>query len=178
MSILNPVALLFALLAVPIILLYLLRLHRREQTVSSTLLWRQVVLDREANTLWQQLRRNLLLLLQLLTLLFLVFALIRPYLSVPSTLSGRLVVLLDGSASMRATDVSPSRFEAAKAQVRGLIDDLGPSNEMTIILVDGSPHALTSATASKSDLNAALDAAQPSLMSANWSAGIALAAAS
>ena len=178
MSILNPIALLFVLLAVPIVLLYLLRLQRREQHVSSTLLWRQVTLDREANTLWQRLRRNLLLLLQLLTLAFLIFALIRPFLYMPSTLSGRLVVLLDGSASMRATDVPPTRFEAARAQVRKLIDELGPDNEMTLILVDGSPHALTGATTNKGDLQAALDAAQPSLVAANWSAGIALAAAS
>ena len=65
MNILNPVALLAGLLAIPIILLYLLRLQRREQSVSSTMLWQQVILDREANTLWQKLRRNLLLLLQL-----------------------------------------------------------------------------------------------------------------
>ena len=177
MSILNPLGLLFALLAVPIILLYLLRLQRREQTVSSTLLWRQVILDREANTLWQRLRRNLLLLLQLLTLAVLVFALVRPYLNLPSTLSGRLVILLDGSASMQATDVAPSRFEAARAEIRKLIDQIGPSNDMTIILVDGSPHALVSATSSKSELNAALDTASASLQTANWSAGVALASA-
>ena len=178
MNVMNPVALLFALLAVPIVLLYLLRLQRREQHVSSTLLWQQVMLDREANTLWQRLRRNLLLLLQLLTLAFLVFALIRPFFYMPSTLSGRLVVLLDGSASMRATDVSPTRFDAAKAQARKLIDELGPDNEMSLILVDGSPHALTGATSNKGDLQAALETAQPSLVSANWSAGIALASAS
>jgi Ca-activated chloride channel homolog len=178
MSILNPISFLFALLAVPIVLLYLLRLHRREQSVSSTLLWRQVVLDREANTLWQRLRRNLLLLLQLLTLAFLIFALIRPYINTPASLSGRLVVLLDGSASMRTTDVASTRFDAAKAQVQKLIDDLGADNQMAIILVDGSPHALTGATNSKSDLTASLSAAQPSLVAANWSAGIALAVAS
>ena len=178
MNVINPIALLFALLAVPIVLLYLLRLQRREQHVSSTLLWQQVTLDREANTLWQRLRRNLLLLFQLLTLAFLVFALIRPFFYMPSALSGRLVVLLDGSASMRAIDVLPTRFDAAKAQVRKLIDELGPDNEMSLILVDGSPHALTGATSNKGDLQAALDLAQPSLVSANWSAGIALASAS
>jgi Ca-activated chloride channel homolog len=177
MNVLNPLALLFALLAVPIILLYLLRLQRREHTVSSTLLWRQAVLDREANTLWQRLRRNLLMLLQLLTLAFLVFALVRPYVNVPGTLKGRLLVLLDGSVSMRATDVAPARFEAAKSQVRALIDDLGPSDEMSIVLADGYPRALTGATSVKSELHVALDSALPSLVAANWSAAIALAAA-
>ena len=177
MNLLNPLAFLFALLAVPIILLYLLRLQRREQAVSSTLLWRQVTMDREANTLWQKLRRNLLLLLQLVTLAFLVFALIRPYINLPGTTSGHSIVLLDASASMQTIDVQPSRFDAAKAQTRDLINGLGANNRMTLILVDGSPRALTSLTNDKPQLLDALDAARPSLDSANWSAAIALAVA-
>ena len=177
MNLLNPLALAFALLAVPIILLYLLRLQRREQSISSTLLWRQVTLDREANTLWQKLRKNLLLFMQLLTLLFFVFALIRPYVNVPSTISGRVAVLIDASASMRATDVAPSRFEQARARASELIDQLGATDQMILILVDGAPRALSSLTSDKVALSEALAQAQPSLSAANWSAAIALAAA-
>ncbi len=177
MNVLNAPALLFALIAIPILLLYLLRLRRREQTVSSTLLWRQVLLDREANTLWQRLRRNLLLLLQLITLAFLVFALTRPYVEAPGGVSGRHIVLLDASASMQATDMLPSRFEAARARARDMIEQLGPGDAMSIILVDRAPRALTAATDNKAELLNALDAAQPSLHAANWSAAIALAQA-
>lgn len=177
MNLLNPLAFLFALLAVPIILLYLLRLQRREQNVSSTLLWRQVTMDREANTLWQRLRKNLLLFLQLATLAFLVFALIRPYINLPSTVSGRSIVLLDASASMQTTDVQPSRFEAARNEVRNIINALGSGDQMTLILVDGSPRALSTLTNDKTQLNEALDAVRPSLDASNWSAAIALAAA-
>ena len=176
MNLLNPLALLFALLAVPIILLYLLRLQRREQPVSSTLLWRQVIMDREANTLWQKLRKNLLLLLQLLTLLFFVFALIRPYVNVRSQLSGKITVLLDASASMLATDVSPTRFEAAKAEARKLINQLGNNDQMTLVLVDGTSRILSAASNDRSALLANLDPIQPTLSTANWSAAIALAA--
>jgi hypothetical protein len=177
MNLLNPLAFLFALLAVPIILLYLLRLQRREQNVSSTLLWRQVTMDREANTLWQKLRKNLLLFLQLATLAFLVFALIRPYINLPSTVSGQSILMLDASASMQATDVQPSRFEAARAEARNVINALGTGDQMTLILVDGSPRALSTLTNDKAQLLEALDGAQPSLDAANWSAAIALAAA-
>jgi len=177
MNLLNAPALLFALIAIPIVLLYLLRLRRREQIVSSTLLWRQALLDREANTLWQRLRRNLLLLLQLITLAFLVFALSRPYVEAPGGISGRHIVLLDASASMMATDAPPSRFEAAKAKAREMIDQLGPGDALSIILVDHAPRALTAATDNKAELLNALDAAQPSLHAANWSAAIALAQA-
>jgi hypothetical protein len=177
MNLLNPLAFLFALLAVPIILLYLLRLQRREQNVSSTLLWRQVTMDREANTLWQRLRRNLLLILQLVTLAFFVFALIRPYVNLPSVTSGQSILMLDASASMQATDVQPSRFEAARAQARDVINGLGTNDQMTLLLVDGSPRALSTLTSDKAQLLEALDSAQPSLDVANWSAAIALAAA-
>ena len=177
MNFLNPIAFLFALIALPIILLYLLRLQRREQRVPSTMLWQQALLDREANTLWQRLRPNLLLFLQLATLAFLVFALVRPYINVTGGSTGRSVVLLDGSASMRATDVSPSRFEAAKAEVRNLISTLGAADEMMIILVDGSPRALGGISSDRSELNAALDDSQPSLSPANWGAAISLGSA-
>jgi len=177
MNLLNPLALLFALLAVPIVLLYLLRLQRREQPVSSTLLWRQVTMDREANTLWQRLRRSLLLFLQVATLAFFVFALARPYINLPGAVSGRSVVLLDASASMQATDVRPSRFEAARAQVRDVINSLGANDQMTLIVVDGAPRALSTLTSDKSQLLDALELARPSLDAANWSAAVALAAA-
>ena len=176
MNFLNPLALLFALLAVPIILLYLLRLQRREQPVSSTLLWRQVIMDREANTLWQKLRRNLLLLLQLCTLLFLVFALIRPYINTQSQLTGKIIVLLDTSASMLATDVAPSRFEAARAEVQKLIDQLGNNDQMTLIAVDGAPRILSVTTHDASQLQASLNEVVPTLTTANWSSAISLAA--
>ncbi|MCS7061482.1 MAG: VWA domain-containing protein [Anaerolineae bacterium] len=177
MSLLNAPALWLALLAIPIVLLYLLRLRRRERIISSTLLWQQVLLDREANTLWQRLRRNVLLLLQLLTLALLVLALSRPYVETAGALRGRHIVLLDASASMQATDVQPSRFEAARAQVRQMIEQLGPGSALSVIVVDHAPRALTPPTNDTGELLSALADAQPSLSSANWSAAIALAQA-
>jgi len=43
MSFIAPLALILSALAVPIILLYMLRLRRREVQVSSTLLWQQLL---------------------------------------------------------------------------------------------------------------------------------------
>jgi len=177
MDVLNPLAFWFALLAIPIVLLYLLRLQRREQLVSSTLLWRRAALDREANALWQRLQRNLLLFLQLATLAFLIFALARPYINAPDAASQQIVVLLDTSASMQATDVRPSRFEAARAQVSALIEALGAGDRMTLIAVDEAPRALVTLTNDKPQLRDTLRALRPTLGAANWSAAIALAKA-
>ncbi len=176
MSFLTPVFLALGVLAIPIILLYMLRLRRREVMVSSTMLWQKLLRDREANAPWQKLRRNLLLFLQLLILAGLVLALARPYLPIPSVINGSVVVLLDGSASMQAIDVEPSRFEAAKEETHRLIGDLGGSSQMTIIQAGLTPTVLTPATNDKAALRQAVEAAQPENGAADWGAALALAA--
>src|SRR5437764_13972714 len=72
-------AVLAAALAIPaLLILYFLKLRRREMAVSSTLLWKKAIQDLQVNAPFQKLRRNLLLLLQLLLLILLVLALSRP----------------------------------------------------------------------------------------------------
>ena len=174
MSLLSPLALLFGLLAGPIVLMYMLRLRRPAVRVSSTLLWQQLARDREANAPWQKLKRNLLLILQLLILAALALALARPYLRVPSVVNTSVVVLLDASASMQASDVSPTRFAIAQQEVEQIINSLG-SNQMTLIQVGRTPQVLASATNDKTRLREALAAAQPDNTTADWTAAFALA---
>ncbi len=174
---LNPLALLFAALSIPILILYMLRLRRREVPVSSTLLWRRLLRDREANAPWQRLRSNLLLLLQLLILALLTLALARPFLPSRSVVSGSAVILLDGSASMQATDVSPSRFEAARRAARQIVAGLGAGEEGTVILAGPRPTVLASAVTDHAVLRRALDEAVPSTGPADWADAFALAAA-
>lgn len=173
---LAPLAFLLALLALPIIVLYMLKMRRRTQEVSSVLLWRRLLRDREANAPWQRLRRNLLLILQLLLLAALVFALARPFLDVPAVARGAVIVLLDASASMSATDVAPTRFAAAQAQVRELAQGLSADGLLTVILVGRQPEVLASATRDAAAAVAAVDAAKPQEGPVDWEAAFALAA--
>ncbi len=176
MGVIHAPALLAALLAIPIVLLYLLRLRRREQPATTTFLWRQALLEREANTPWQRFRPNVLLLLQLLTLACLVFALARPYLASPGAVGARTILLLDASASMQATDVSPSRFEVLRRQVAAMIEGLGIGEQLMLIVVNEAPYA-SRFTDSKLELREVLAAARSSPGSANWRAALALAQA-
>src|SRR5690606_10473477 len=177
LSFLTPLALALAALAVPIVLLYMLRLRRTETPISSTFLWQQLVRDREANAPWQRLRPNLLLLLQLLILAALVLALARPFVEVKTISTGRIVLLLDASASMAATDVSPSRFEAARTQALEMVNLLGADDTMTVIRVAETPEVLAAASRDKLALQEAIGSAEPSSASANWHAALTLAAA-
>src|SRR5919197_1349420 len=110
----TPLALLGLLFVPAVIAMYLLKLRRDNAPVSSTLLWTKLVADVEANAPWQRLRRSLLLLLQLLLVLLLVLLAARPFVERPAGLAGDIVLVIDTSASMNATDVRPSRLEAAK----------------------------------------------------------------
>ena len=68
MQFLTPFAFALSALAVPIILLYMLKLRRKQTQVSSTMLWEKLLREKQANAPWQKLKRNLLLFLQLLIL--------------------------------------------------------------------------------------------------------------
>lgn len=178
MSFLTPLAFIGGVLAIPIILLYMLRLRRREVTISSTFLWQQLLQDREANTPWQRLRRNLLLLLQLIILALLVFALARPFIIVPAVTTGQIAVLLDASASMNATDSDEgTRFTEAQQQALEIVGTMNPGDSMTVIRVAGSPEVLVPYTSDQNLLRDAITAAQPSDASADWNAALTLAAA-
>src|SRR4030095_13150886 len=119
------------------VLLYFLKVRRRERTVSSLLLWHTSVRDREASTFFQRLHRDPLMLLQLLALLALALALARPVATVMGQGARKVVVALATSASRKAQDVSPSRFEMARAGAAGLVRGLGEGAEVMVIEAGG-----------------------------------------
>ena len=176
MGLLNPLALAFAALSIPIMIFYMLRLRRRQVLVSSTFLWQQLLRDREANTPWQRLRRNLLLLLQLLVLALLTLALSRPFLETSAVASGSVIILLDASASMQARDVSPSRFEAARQSAQAVLNGMRAQDTGTVMLVDSQP-AVIASSADEVTLRRTLSQVSATNGTADWETAGALAAA-
>ncbi len=123
-SALSPMQWLLMMAIPPAVLsLYFLKLKRRELAVPSTLLWKMAMEDIHVNSLWQRLRKNLLLYLQLLFLALIALACLRPGWSGQNRVGERRIYIIDNSASMQATDVQPSRLEMAKKKVKELLSD-------------------------------------------------------
>ncbi len=118
MSFLNLWALWIAAAVVPaLVILYFLKLRRRDWTVPSTLLWKRAVQDLQVNAPFQRLRRNLLLFLQLAVLALAIVALARPIVESTITDEERVVMLVDRSASMNTIESDGrTRLDEAKEQ--------------------------------------------------------------
>ncbi len=177
MSFLTPAAFALAALVPIIIAMYLLRLRRTEQVVSSVYLWQRMVRDMEANAPWQRLRRNLLLILQLLFLVFLILALARPFTWAKGASGQALILILDTSASMAATDVSPSRLEAAKAQVRGLVDGQPDETRITLITAGDGARVLIASSQDRRGIHRAIDGLEVGAGGSDLTAALELASA-
>src|SRR3954471_7865608 len=102
---------LLALVPPAIVALYFLKLKRQPLEVPSTYLWSRAIEDLHVNSLWQRLRQSLLLLLQLLLVIFIALALLRPGKKGTELSGERFIFLIDTSASMSATDVAPTRLD-------------------------------------------------------------------
>jgi Ca-activated chloride channel homolog len=156
MHFLAPIAFAFAASIPVVVVFYLLKRKRVVKLVSSTLLWQKFLAETQASAPFQKLRKNWLLILQIILLTLAVLALSRPYFSTKAKPAQRRVVVLDASASMQATDESPSRFEAARAEALKWVDSLKDSDEMVVVLAGPTTEVKQSATSEKAALRRAL----------------------
>jgi hypothetical protein len=144
-----------------IIALYFLKLKRRPVEVPSTYLWLRSIEDLHVNTIWQRLRRNLLLFLQLLLILLAILAVLRPGWRGTQLTGDRFIFLIDNSASMQATDVQPSRLEDAKRQARELVDQMKSGDVAMVVSFADTAQVEQMFTYSRRQLRQAIDKIQP-----------------
>jgi hypothetical protein len=145
-----------------LLILYFLKLRRREMPVSSTLLWRKAVQDLQVNSPFQRLRKNLLLFLQLLLLLALLLALARPILNYSPGAGPRTIVLIDRSASMAADDMPGhhTRLDEAKKRAKDLVSTLGRNGAAMVIAFDDSAETVCAFTSDVRALQNSIDSVQ------------------
>jgi von Willebrand factor type A domain/Aerotolerance regulator N-terminal len=169
-----------AAVALPaLLLLYFLKLRRKEMPIASTLLWKKSVQDLQVNAPFQKLRRNLLLLLQALLLGALLLALARPVSNMRPTPAESTLILIDRSASMQAQDKpGTTRLDVAKEQALGLIDSLPRGGRAMIIGFDTSAEVVQQFTSDRQLLRQAVNGVTPTDRSTRMKLAYQLAEAS
>ena len=160
-----------------IVALYLLRMRRRDVRVPATFLWPERTEEIRANSLFQKLRFNWLMVLQLLIACLLCFAFSQPQVRQEGLLGETTVIVLDTSASMRATDVSPSRFDAALDLVRAAINTSKPTDRFALIEAGAIPKVAFSLSNDPAKQRDALARIHPSDEEGNMGEALRLASA-
>ena len=134
---------LFLLITIPLlILLYILKKKYREEVIPSTLLWNEVYKNTRANTPWEKLRKNIMLLLQIIILLLLIFSLMRPFLNFGGKTYKNIILVIDNTASMAAEYGDGTRLEEAKKLAKEVLSSTKDDTNTYIISFDGNSNLL------------------------------------
>lgn len=133
MTFLAPLQLLWLGMAVPVILLYVLRRRRQRRIVSTTFLWAQAQRDLLAEQPWRRLVPTVSLLLQLLVIIVAALALARPVGGRVEERGAIVAVVVDVSASMAVEHEGRTRLDEAREVTRDLVSGLSRDGRLMII---------------------------------------------
>ncbi len=150
-----PSAFFLLLGAIPLILfLHSLKPKGTKIRTTTLFLWERVLKERPVGKrLGWLLRKNFLLLLQILTALILVMALADPSLLRYGYRAGDTVAVIDLSASMKARGRGGSRFDDARKEFLSLIDAMPSNQKMMVIGTGPIPRILSPLTGDKKRLS-------------------------
>ena len=177
MNFLSPASLFLFGLAAPIIALYILRLRRRREPVSTLMFWEELFRERQTTSLFQRLKHLLSLLLQLLFLALLVLAVARPQFAFITKSAQQFILIIDQSASMNTIENldGPTRLESAKQHAIRKVEGLRFMDEMTVMSSHKRPIIHSPFTNHQKSLREAIHAIQPTDIGTNLEPAIDLA---
>ena len=147
--------LLWLMLAVPaLVAAYVMLLHKRRKLA---LQYASLSLVREANAI-QSIRRHIPPLLLLLALTLMIAATARPsaVLTLPSQ-HETVILAMDVSGSMRATDVQPTRLAAAQVAAKAFVAEQPESVRIGVVAFAGTATVAQAPTRNHEDVIAAID---------------------
>jgi len=161
MSFLSPIAFALFGLAAPIIALYILKLRRRREIVSTLMFWERIFKEKRATILFRRLRNLISLLLQLLFLTLLVLALARPQFAFMTRSARQIILIIDRSASMNAIYESGTLLDEAKRKAIRMVDNLRFIDEMMVMSCHNQPTIHCPFTNHQKSLRRAIRSIQP-----------------
>ncbi len=161
-----------------IIIMYMLKQKAKEEKVASLYLWREMVRNDRANTPWEKLKKNWLMILQIITLIVLIIAIMSPYFMSGLVSSGKACIVIDTSASMGFMyDDNQTRFDKAKDEAVNFVRKLKNGTEISVITSDRSSMLLSGKSQSKSEVIEMIKKLEVSNYPGDASEGVAMAKA-
>ena len=173
MSFTSPGALWLLLLCLLPLLLSRRRSSVRYQ-ISNLFLWRDAAPLTAGRVPRVRLQLTPLVLVQSACIALIVLSLAGPAIRAKG---GRTAIVFDLSASMAARDGEATRFSAARARARSMVEELPRFASVRLIAATAFPHQLGEWTVSDPRLLAAIDALQPTAGTADIPAAIEIATA-
>jgi hypothetical protein len=162
MNFLAPWAFWFATILPVIVLLYLLKLKRREVPVSTLLFWQLVLRESRRRALFQRLRQWLSLLLHLLIFLLILLALAKPELGRFAKTGASTVLIIDSRARMQAVEKDgASRFANAKKMLAAFTSRASDQNQTALIAAHAVPEVVVPFSGNEKALQQAVAALEP-----------------
>ena len=151
--------LLWLLAVVPLIVAAYVYLLRRKKKVAVR--YASLAMVKEAMGAGQTVRRHVPPLLFLLALVAMIVAIARPaaVVSLPSQ-HETVILAIDVSGSMRATDVEPNRLAAAQAAARTFIEEQPRSTRIGVVAFAATALVVQHPTQNREDILAAIDRLQ------------------
>ena len=164
------------LVCIPIIiLLYMLKQKAQEYPFSSSMLWKEIFNNIEATKPWEKLKKNLLMILQILTILLLIVALMAPYLKRGGRRYDNVVLVIDTSASMGIRyNEDHTRLEEAVERAVDYIDSLSETSQVTILTADQEAQIVKTNVTDKAELKKALRGLQVTDLSGDASVAVSV----
>lgn len=147
---------LWLMLALPLLVVIYVWLLRRKKKMA--LRYASLSIVREAMGSGQSLRRHIPPLLFLLAIAAMLLAAARPFavITLPSQ-QETIILAMDVSGSMRATDVQPNRLVASQNAAKAFLADLPRSVKVGIVAFAGTASVVQQPTLSREDLVTAID---------------------
>lgn len=147
---------LWLMLALPLLVTAYVWLLRRKKKMA--LRYASLSIVREARGTGQSVRRHIPPLLFLLAIATMLLAAARPFavVTLPSQ-QETIILAMDVSGSMRATDVLPNRLVASQNAAKAFLADLPRSVRVGIVAFAGTASVVQSPTLSREDLVTAID---------------------
>jgi Ca-activated chloride channel family protein len=151
--------LLWLMLAVPVLIAAYIYVLRRKK--NSALRYASLTMVKEAMGAGRTFRRHIPPILFLLALIAMITAVARPaaVVSLPSN-HETVILAMDVSGSMRATDVEPNRLAAAQAAARAFVEEQPRGTRVCIVAFAATALVVQNPTQNREDIIAAIDRLQ------------------